>query len=172
MRPAITANDITNNKYLCMQAFEYAAKAVHYKALFLIQKDKDVELFYAMGVLFRDAEFANACINACNNDKNYTSCMGIIINNKFNFLDIAIPTRKCDFKVTKNNGAIGYYYIAERIAINYYDEEYNMCLLVVDEKCNKLFYTYEEGDPLDHFSEMGEVGLAYKGWIAEQELLK
>jgi hypothetical protein len=172
MRPVIVKDDIADTAKLSKQVFEYIAKAVHYKALFTIQKNSQKNLHQAIIELLKNDDFANECVKVCNSDKHYSESMNILISNLSDFDLESIPVKDCDFKVMKNNNSCTYFYIEERIGINYYDGEYQIVSIVVDDKNNKLYFTYNDGDPLDHYSETGEVGLAYKSWLAEKELLK
>jgi hypothetical protein len=173
MKPVITSANITGLYSLAIKAFELVAKSQHYKTLFTIQKNGDVYLHEAIKKLHINADFADACVKACNDSKNYESCMRDLIENISDFCDdTKIPTRDCDFKVVKNDKQTSYFYVEERVAIHSYNNEYNMCILFVDNKNNKLFFSYENGDMMDYYAENGIVGKAYKDWLAEQELLK
>ena len=173
MKPVITSANIAGLYSLAIKAFELVAKNQHYKTLFLLQKENNGKLHEAITKILTNADFADTCVKICNDDKNYESCIRDLIENISDFCDSTkIPTRNCDFKVSKNDKQTSYFYIEERVAIHSYNKEYNMCILFVDDKSNKLFFSYENGDMMDHYTENGIVGIAYKDWLAEQELLK
>ena len=172
MRPIITIYNINSYYVLAIKAFELVAKSQHYKALFLLQKESNGKLHEAITKILTNTELADACVKVCNDAKNYKSCMQELMENIGDFDNPIIPIRDCDFKVAKNEKQISYFYIEERMAIHSYVNEYNMSILFVDYKSNKLFFSYENVDMMDHYAENGIIGVAYKGWLAEQELLK
>lgn len=172
MRPIITSANITRFKILSVKVFELVAKSQHYKALFLLQKDSNTNLHQAITKILNNADFAEQCVKTSNDDKNYQSFMTDLIDNTSDFDNPIIPIRNCDFKVIKNENSISFFYIEERMAIHSYMGSYNMCILFVDDKSNKLFFSYENGDMMHYYEENNLVGVAYKNWLAEQELLK
>lgn len=171
MRPMITLEDLRFKGALAREAFEAIAELKHYKVLYIIMKEKKCSTHGGIGELLNTKEFGEACVEYVNRDENYARCFKELIDNAYNFPNLEVPTKNCDFKVVEGN-SISYFWINERIEIYLANNVYATNKLIVDEKSNYLYYDLHNGDGLNMYKEDGSIGEAYKNWLAERELLR
>jgi hypothetical protein len=178
MRPEITVNSIDNLTHKVIKTiFEGIATDVHYKALYKVQKDNNLNLLAATRLFFKNTDFLKLVEDYLKDDKNYKDIFRQAIQNFENgingarfFSEEDIPLRNCDFKV-EEVGACSWFYIEERVEINYSGSRFYISRLIVDPKSNIIVYSSGDGN-WETYSEDGPVGLAYKSFLADEELLK
>lgn len=181
MKHRITADNIRSHQELMCAAFEAVADPEHYKVLYKLQKGKD--LFYIAGTreLLKNETLINRCVEYANKPGVYEEMVKLLASNwsKFEELNISIPNREADFKVSRNS-VDTYFFIEEKLEIEANLHNIILSRLLEDPiKDTLLFnsldyggswieYKYDEYDP-DNVSSM--VAVAYKNYLADQELL-
>ncbi len=172
MRPKFDFNNIDEIPTETLSyVFECIAKPEHYKAQYTIMRDrKALSINGALRELFKDNTLITLANDYCNDDANYQACLYSALHRFESATLLSLPLRECDFKIDKS-GTITWIWIEERIEIIKNSNDYSFYELFIDEKKNILIWLDEDEDMYNHYREDSQIGIAYKNWLAEQQLL-
>lgn len=172
MRPKFDFNNINEIPSKTISyVFECIAKPEHYKTQYTIMRDKKVlNINGALKELFKDTTLIALANSYCDDDANYQLCLASALRSGEYDKTIQLPIRDCDFKTLKS-GTESWVWIEERIEVIKNVSDYSAYELFVDEKKNILLWLDYDEDSYYYYREDSEMGIAYKGWLAEQQLL-
>lgn len=172
LRPTITADSVHNlSSRVIRTIFEGIAVAKHYKTLYTIQKEKNLNLNAAVKLFFTNDEYMQDVEKFLKDDANYRDVFKSAIQNfGAGFTEDDIPLRDCDFKVEENE-ACSWFYIEERVEINFSGIRFYINRLIIDPKSNVIVYSGLDENDWENYAEEGPVGQAYKSFLADRELL-
>lgn len=113
-----------------------------------------------------------------NSDKNFSVLLKTMIANIFHFENATIPTRPCDFFVEQPGQQETYFWIDERIELDFdtIRGRFFLAKLMVDPKSDLLLFNNGEDGWEEYTHANGEfsakVQIAYDNYLADTQILK
>lgn len=183
LRHTITIQDVYALAEIRVMAFEGVAKTKHYKALYEIQKKKDVTYAAAIKCLLENKEFAEACVEYVNSPEVYKRCMEQVIETDKRFAQyLKVPNREADFVVSCSDdqevrSSKIYFFIDEGIELDIEDHDFTANRLLVDHFTDTLLYNSGDGwheytyDSRYKDSISSKTVTAFRNYLADKQLL-
>lgn len=173
MRPTIDIESVGDLGYKTLRVlFEGIAQAKHYKAIYVLQREKNINVPAAIREFFKNEEFVADIKVFLDDQANYVEIFKSAIVNftDRSFKNEDIPLRDADFKVTEDK-SYSWFWINERIEINFSGTRFYIHKLIVDPKSNVIIRSNVDCDDWEAYDEDSSIGVAYKSYLADQQLL-